>query len=145
MIKWVFYVVLLLSVSACSNMPDYAGDSSRDYPREVRSVYLSGTVVIHGMWLCVLDEGKEEITGSTTDDFFWRMYSSVVRTLVPEHGASYSVIGPVDFNSVDYQSLKDCTCSATNIIANIDATNTMPSGTVIAAKPVLDDTANLSF
>jgi hypothetical protein len=55
------------------------------------SVYSSGnSLIIHGTWLCDLDEGVEE-GATSTSDFFWEQVTGTERYLTPRNGAQFSL------------------------------------------------------
>ena len=91
--------------------------------------YTSGTVVVHGTWICNLDLGQE---GGNSSDFWWRQVNDVERYIVPQNGAQFHVIGVVDFNSIDYLNLKGYSYSSAEINGSNNASNQIPTGIVVA-------------
>ena len=93
-----------------------------------RAVYSSGQLVVRGTWRCDLDVGAEDKTG----DFWWELDTKVERSLTPENGAVFFVVGLRDFDSLKYADLEHFQYSPEKIEANDDASNNLKKRTVVA-------------
>ncbi len=59
------------------------------------TVFSSGTgLVIRGTYLCGLDSGREFSTTGMGEDFWWNIFSSTTRSIVPQNGATFHVLYP---------------------------------------------------
>ncbi len=95
------------------------------------AVFSQGQVTVPGTGVFDLDQGKVQLDSS---DFWWSQETSIIRKLVPENGATFFVIGSVDFNSINYSMLKNYAYTANVIDGSNNASNKIPAGTVIAAR-----------
>jgi|HubBroStandDraft_5_1064220.scaffolds.fasta_scaffold46238_4 hypothetical protein len=93
-----------------------------------RAVYSSGQLVVRGTWHCDLDVGAEDKTG----DFWWEEDTKVERSLTPENGAVFFVVGIRDFDSLKFADLEHFHYSQDKIEANDAPENNLKKRTVVA-------------
>ncbi len=92
-------------------------------------VISSGTGTLQGTFSFDFDSGMQTSSGS---DVFWNQQTSVVRSMVPENGATIVNLGVVNFNSITKAQLQSYSYSTTPIDGNNDATNQLVNGDVFA-------------
>lgn len=107
-----------------------APDTSSTPPakKRERAVYSSGQLVVRGTWHCDLDVGAQDKTG----DFWWELDTKVERSLTPENGAVFFVVGIRDFDSLKVADLEHFQYSPEKIEANDAPDNNLKKRTVVA-------------
>ncbi|MCB9136162.1 MAG: hypothetical protein H6636_12095 [Anaerolineales bacterium] len=96
------------------------------------TIYSQGQFVVYGTWDADLDSG--EMTYETADvDFNWTIVDSVERYLLSRNEAKFFVLGPVDFDAIEPADLLNYPYSTAAINGSLNASNQIPSGTVLAA------------
>jgi hypothetical protein len=113
--------------------PTPAATSSSSTPaakKPARPVFSSGELMVRGKWHCDLDAGAETESGG---DFWWQEETSVKRTLTPENGAVFYVVGVRDFDSLELAEIEHFPFSAKAIDgSDVKGENDIPKGTVVA-------------
>jgi len=96
-------------------------------------VFSTGETIIRGTWEFDLDNGVTA-TSSTDADLFWEQKTDTKRALRPMNGALFALVGQRDFDSLKLQTLKGLNYSSSEIRADNDVSNAIPTGTVLAYK-----------
>ncbi len=113
--------------------PAPAADSSpatQPAKKADRPVFSSGELMVRGNWHCDLDAGAET---STAGDFWWQQDTSVKRSLTPENGAVFSVVGVRAFDTLKFSELEHFSYSAKPIDgSDVKDENDIPKGAVVA-------------
>jgi hypothetical protein len=106
-------------------------DSSQKTPpkKPERKVYSEGELEVRGTWHCNLDVGAQNQTGA---DFWWEQDTPVKRSLTPENGAQFFVVGIRDFSSLSFADLERYPYSAERIDGSDAPDNDLRKGTVVA-------------
>src|SRR5215472_7700181 len=86
-------------------------------------------MTIRGTYKCDLDSGAET---SASADFFWEQKDGIHRSLIPENGAGFYVVGPTSFEAVRWSDMEHFPYSSAQIDASADGNNKIPVGTVVA-------------
>lgn len=107
--------------------PPQGGD--RPELGSVRPVHSNGRMVIRASYLYDLDNGAEQERGA---DFCWEHQTPREWFLTPENGASFYVVGPVEFESVKWSDMQRFPYSTEKINATEGPSNRIPAGTVVA-------------
>lgn len=98
-------------------------------------VYSFGEFSVDGTCFGDLDEGigssSETPLPEGAADFQWDMATDVLRYFAPRNGAVFSRQGAIDYEAVTYDDLLAATYSADQIVGSNDASNQIPTGTVI--------------
>jgi hypothetical protein len=95
-----------------------------------RPVFSSGELMVRGTWRCDLDAGAETQSGG---DFWWREETTVKRSLTPEDGAVFYVVGVRDFDTLKFSELEHFSYSAKPIDgSDVKGENDIPKGAVVA-------------
>jgi hypothetical protein len=103
-------MIILISVNACK--------------KDGKGIYSSGQVTIRSTWACDLDRGVEATTYAQ-EDFEWG--NKPPHYLEPVNGAKFYLVGTVNLDSLEYDTLTSYAYSANNIWVNL-----LPVGTVVA-------------
>ncbi len=104
--------------------------STHEEKKAERAIFSSGELMVRGTWHCDLDAGAETDHAA---DFWWQEETSVKRSLTPEDGAEFYVIGVRNFNSLQFTELEHFTYSAAAIDgSDVKEENDIPKGAVVA-------------
>jgi hypothetical protein len=110
--------------------PSAASASSTTGKKTERPVFSSGELMVRGTWHCDLDAGAETAGAA---DFWWQEYTPVKRSLTPQNGAAFYVVGVRDFDSLKFAELEHFPFSAQPIDgSDVKGENDIPKGTVVA-------------
>jgi hypothetical protein len=104
--------------------------SSTGEKKAERPVFSSGELMVRGGWHCDLDAGAETDVAA---DFWWQQETAEKRSLTPEDGATFYVVGIRDFDSLKFAELEHFSYAAKPIDGgDVKEENDVPRGTVVA-------------
>jgi len=126
------YYYRVRSYNAYGNS-DYTTEVNVTIPSCDTDIYSTGMITVRGTFSCDLDLGKETGSWDPPTDFFWEQTTDVERYIDPMNGAKFYVVGNVNFDSITHSTLKTYSYSADKINGSNDASNKIPTGTVVAA------------
>lgn len=89
--------------------------------------------LVRGTYSLNLDIGTQARDNNEAD-FWWQQKTKTNRSIVPKNGAKFCVIGQSNKERFDKSELEKLEFSDTEIIANSNHSNRIPSGTQIAYK-----------